>query len=411
MVKTRSSSKKGSEEKSSVEKTLGGYFKLRGQVTKIIDNGGKGDTFTHSVISNGGKYDGSPTIGARISLTTRLEDNVRNDVDLRLFAMKADTMMVYDNQEKETLTIPYEDWEEYLEVKDEDKRNRYSILNSIRLKVEEEPVLDEKGNPVLDEDGEEVYELVKEVRTYPTYEALEILEEVLEKGRGLFVQGRMEFRSGTNREGETVVYKQLTPTAIFSADVDFEAEDFEEVNEWNQQMYIVKTQDDSKTNKLKITGRIVNKDLDWVDTEFVIPYGDMPELEAYADSVESEVEYGDLVYFGGHFRRGAKQVTQRKSKFSGGKTHTASAGYGELEYVTDGTYTDTKCEEDLQKNKATKRDFELIKKSKEKNLGEEKEAVSDEPKRSKSSFGRAKAKTASKFEEESIDIDDDDLPF
>lgn len=397
--------KKRDEEKSNVERTKGGFFRLRGKVTKVIDNGGKGDTFSHGIINNGGKYDGSPTISARISLTTNSVEGVRNDVDVKLFAMKTDTMRIYDNSEKEMIEIPYDEWEEYLEVLDEDKRNRYSMMNSVRLKVEYKPQVDEDGEVILDENGEEILEAV--TKTYPTFEALEILEDVLEKDMGLYIQGKMEYNKGVNREGEEVIYKQLTPTAIYAADVDFTDEDFQEVNEWHQQMYIVNAKDDKKNSKLKVKGRIVvNKDLDWVDTDFVVPYGELPELKEYAESIESIVEYGDLVYFGGHFRRAAKQVTHKASKFAGGKKHTASTGYGELEYVTDGTYVDDKNPEDLQKNMVTKRDFDLIKKEKENKL----EKSEDEPKKAKSSFGRSTAKASSKFED-TIDIDDDDLPF
>lgn len=398
MVKTKE------KEKSAVEKTLGGFFKARGVVTRIVDNGGQGDTFKHSVINNGGKYDGSPMIQANLNLTTNSVDGVRNDIDLRMFAMKTDTLYAYDNSAKETIQIPYEEWEDYLEVKDEDERNRYNIFNSIRLKVEQEQIVDESGEPILDEDGFPTYKTIDEVRTYPTYDALEILEEVLERGTGLFVKGRMEFRMGEDRQGNPILYKSLNPSAIYAADVNFEKEDFEEVNDWNQQFYVIKATNDTKTQKVTVLGRIVDKNLDWVDVPVVVPYGAVPELAEFAEGLVDELEYGDLVYLGGYFRRGAKSV-KKKSKIAGGKSHVASTGFGELEYVTDGTYTDAKCEDDLQKHKVTKRDFEAIRQAKEAEVEEKSEE------KNKSSFSRSSKATKKVEEDDTIDIDDDDLPF
>lgn len=403
--------KKDKQEKEYVLKpSVGGYWQARGKVTRISSKGKSSDTFRHGVVNNGGDHDGKKYISATIPVTTMIDGEIRNEIQIKAFGMEADVIKFYDKETKEVIDVDFAEWEDYANYKDEDEKNRYYLRNGIRLKVETEEV--------EDEDGEEVTKLIDEVHTYPTYQALEKLEEYLDKGMSLFTKGRMKFKTIESREGKPmhVIENNFDTLYLSETDIDFESDDFAETNSWNQQICFEKAEDQPKEKRGVIHGRVISYQDTFETAKFIIDYKDDEEAEEYFKSIKRLAKFGDYIYLAGRFSRLPK-VEEKKSAFGGGRSYNTIGGFGTLELHTDGTYTGNDEVEDFIQKVLTREDFLKAKKEADKNKSANFGNKSKENKPSNSSGGSFGGKKKDKSEDEdpfkgsSIDIDDDDLPF
>ena len=397
---------KKEQEKKILQPNVGGYFRLRGKVARITEKGKYGDTFFHGVVQNGGKNDGKEYISATIPLITKKNGDVKNEIPVKLFGMQSDTIYFYDLEKQESVEVNYDEWEDYVNYKGEDDKNRYILRNGLKL----------KHKFITNEDGKEV--LDDNTYTYPVYEGLKELEKVLDKDMSVYVQGRLEFKTLEGQDGKPrhIIEPQFNTFYISENELDFEQEDFQEQNSWQQQVCFEKADIMGKGSDARgiIYARIINyKGLEYENAKFVIPFSD-EDNEEYFKSIKKIAKFGDYIYLAGRMSREPKQ-TEVVSAF-GGKSHTKAGGFGVLELHTDGTYVGDESNEEFIQGVLSNEDFLKAKKeiesNKSTNFGTKQSTKNS--KESLSTFG-GKTKKADPFNDDdpfsSIDVSDDDLPF
>lgn len=104
---------------------------------------------------------------------------------------------------------------------------------------------------VKDEDGKNI------VKHLTEYDAAKYIKENLKDDVSVFVRGNLEFRSYTNNKNEVKRFHNFTASQVsLCADVDFNAEEFDPMHEWTQE--IVYTGIDKETDvEGKQTGRFI----------------------------------------------------------------------------------------------------------------------------------------------------------
>lgn len=103
-----------------------------------------------------------------------------------------------------------------------------------------------------DEDGNNINS------TFTEYDAVNYIHENLKDGDSVFIKGKIEFRSWTDKNGQTVKSVNLVPNQISytKKPIDFEAEDFKEMCEFENTLVFNSIDPEMDENEKK-TGRFI----------------------------------------------------------------------------------------------------------------------------------------------------------
>jgi len=180
-----------------------GKFKLAGFV-----NGTTRKEFVSSMTFDSGRTKNECRFGVKTS------KNNESWVKVEGFDAEEATFNRWDSKEKKNYVkkVPWSKRNEFQE-------EGYNPMFGINLSVEENA------------DGKMQRETV-----FP-YDAPDVLEMALQDGEAVYIEGTLDFSSYT-KDGEVKKYKNLKPTRIMKStkEIDFESEDFSELNLFEQEL-------------------------------------------------------------------------------------------------------------------------------------------------------------------------------
>lgn len=367
-----------------------GVFKVIGKVTRIDKDG----AFREEVMDkpdnkNHGRLYRSLRFGVKTSPT--------NEIIVQTFDYEPEEVFLWNSKKKEKDPnykgdrIPFGVWEEQ---QDDLREQGYVVLQSrIGLDYDEKGKLKTKG--------------------VPRFVASKEIYESLNNGDSVVVEGTIRYSKYKNRNDEIVEQKNYTIEKLFRIkDIDFEAEDFEEVSYFEQEMVFVDANLDKQEKKAYITGRIIDYMGNFEDTQFVVNFANEkgkvdPDMLKLAEAMSKKMKFGDVInVFGDVVNRvvveeveddinddeddllaqlGGKQKPKHAQNYTS-RTYITEMSINGVDKWEQGVYT----EDDFEKDS-------LIEDDLTNELG-----------------GKKKPKGNNPFEvddDSDIDIDEDDLPF
>jgi hypothetical protein len=299
-----------------------------------------------------------------------------------------------EGKKYESEKMPFSEWEK---KQDSLREEGYTIFQT-RVGV---TYKEEDGKQKLDSHG------------LPSFVASDLIYQNISNGDYVAVEGTIRYSNYENQAGKTVEQKTYTITKLHKIkDVDFEAENFEEVTYFEQEMVYIGADIDKTEGKVYVTGRHINYNKTFHDTQMIINYKNADgtnddDMVTLAEAFVKTVKFGDVVkVYGDTLNRVIlKEVEDNEADKSkdnalallGGKSKPKHAqSYVAREYVTEMSIHGV---EDWEKKVYTEKDFVVD------NLVEEKKnPFADEL------GGKAKKKNPFAVDEEE-DVQEEDLPF
>lgn len=370
-------------------------FKVVGRVTRLDKDGAyKEDQMTK------GKREGDTYRSLRFGVKT----SDTNEITVSMFDYEPTKVFLWNSEMKKADkdykgdTVSFAEWEER---KDELKDQGYAVLQT-RIGVE----YDEKGK--IKSEG------------LPSYVASEHIYENLHNGDSVAIEGEIRYSSYVDKND--VVRQQVTYTIKklykLKKEVDFEAEDFEEVTYFEQELVFVDVEKDTELGKVNVTGRTIDYQGNFFDSNFVVNYKtpegkNDPDMVKLAEAIMKRFKFGDLLtVFGETFNKViTREVEPEKeedstdlfAEFGGRKKPKHAESYVARDFVQEMSIQGIDAFEEALYTDA---DFE----KEEVEVKEDKASEFGGKKKSDNPF---KNVDADPFAEGSspIEISDDDLPF
>lgn len=259
-------------------------FKLIGHVSRID----KESAFKEEQSTKEGKHLGETYRTLRFSVKT----SDTNEIFVQMFDYEPEQVFLWNSDKKKKDKSYKGDWvdyQEWEERQDELREEGYAVLQT-RVGVEE------------DENGK--------IKSHglPSYVAQEVIYNNLNNGDSVVIEGEIRYsrytpqNSDKEKEQKSYFIKKIFK---LTKDVDFEDEKFEECTYFDQEMVYVDTDIDRKQGKAFVTGRIINYDKTFHDTQMVINFktGEdehgKPVYDAgmvkLADAFKKRFKFGDVV--------------------------------------------------------------------------------------------------------------------
>lgn len=376
-------------EKTKLQETKG-TFKVIGKVTRIDKDGAfKEEVMDKPDNKNHGRLYRSLRFGVKTSPT--------NEIIVQTFDYEPEQVFLWNSKKKEQDSsykgdrIPFGTWEEQ---QDELREQGYVVLQSrIGLEYDEKGKLKTKG--------------------LPRFVASREIYENLNNGDSVVVEGTIRYSKYKNRNDEIVEQKNYTIEKVFRIkDIDFEDEKFEEVSYFEQEMVFVDADLDKKEKKAYVTGRIIDFNGNFEDTQFVVNFANEegesdPAMLKLAQAFAKKMKFGDVInVFGDTINRVIVEEVEEEEDDDddllaelGGRSKPKHAqSYVSRTYITemsingvDAWKKEVYTEDDFEKDSLIDGDEELAE------LG-----------------GKKKPKGKNPFDlgdDDSLDIDESDLPF
>lgn len=372
-------------------------FKVVGVVSRIDQDYAYKEDEVQSG-KNEGKTFRSLRFGVKTSDTNEITVSMYSVEPEKVFLWNSE-MKKEDNDYKGTW-VEYEDWEENQEQYREDG---YAVLQTrVGLSYGEDGKIESKG--------------------LPSYVAIEEIYEGLNNGDSVVVEGTIGYNTYENRDKKVVESKNFNIEKVFKIkDVDFESEKFEEVTYYEQEIVFVDSVAEKKESKVYVTGRHINYNKSFHDTQFVIDYSDgeggtNPDMVKLAEAFVKKVKFGDVLnIFGDVLNRVIiEEVEDDEDEdddnlaMLGGKSKPKHAQtYASRSYVSESQIHGVDA---WDKKVYAETDFEvekLVEEDKKDKKKKGKNKISDE-------FGGKGKKNDNPFDTEDVedlDLDDEDLPF
>lgn len=309
-----------------------GEFKISGIVTGLEKDNAYGTGETKS---------GAPYKKINFGIKTSKENQIR----VGLFAMLQEDIYLWNNDKKSSVKKKYRDWAKNGKAWEESG----NTLIGISLKIG---------------DDEETVRL-------PQYDAVDYINNNLSNGDSVTVVGDISYSTSVGQDGKTNTYINYNINGIYNSTkaIDFESEDFKEVNNFKQEFMFVGAEKDEDTNKLYVTGRIINYNETYVDTQFVINADKSKTLEKLAKAYENSMSFGTTIYAHGDIHnRAITSEVESDSDFEEDDDDFLSAMMGEedametvVTYINEleikGTAKSTKKITNIVKDRYTAEDF------------------------------------------------------
>jgi hypothetical protein len=361
-------------------------FKFIGKVTRIDKDGAfREETMTKGKMN--GKTYRSLRFGVKTSQT--------NEMTTQMFSFEPEQVFMWNSEKKKADSsykgdrIPFATWEAQ---QDELREQGFAVLQSrVGLEYGEDGKLQSKG--------------------LPSFVASQEIYENLNNGDSVVVEGDIR-HSSWEKDGKVTPQTQFNITKVFKIkDVDFDAENFEEVTYFEEEIVFVDCDIDKKEGKAFVTGRTIAYNGDFEDAQFVINFKDEEGnndagMVKLAEAFKKKFNFGDVLnIFGDAVNRvivaevedeedndddllsalGGKSKPKHAQSFVS-RTYIQEMQIHGVDAWDKGVYT----EDDFVKDEL---------------LSDGKEDLTDEL------GGKKKKASSNPFETDSDDISDEDLPF
>lgn len=264
-------------------------FKLEQTKSKIKLEGIVSRLDSDKAYSFGNVKEGKNQGKAYRSLRFGVKTSDVNEIQVELFGMEQDQVYAYNRKKKSGEWFDFE------------KRDRlpdgYDLMG-VRVALEK----DSKGKVVS--------------KNLHSYDAVEEIFNSLEDGESIYVSGHLEFSTYQKEDGEEVLQRKYIIDSIgrTKKEIDFEADDFEEVNDFEQDIVIVDVMAVKEEKKYYITGRTIKYGDKWQDADFVIDVSQDEDAIKLAKIFKS-LKFGDFVtVFGKAFNKVVLIETEDKEK-------------------------------------------------------------------------------------------------
>jgi single-stranded DNA-binding protein len=248
-------------------------FKFAGIVEGMNDN-----SYNEGTIQQG-KNEGKSYRSVRF----RVRTNTNNALSVELFGMEQDYVYPYKQGKKgengkrakgETKKIPFEDRNDLPEG--------YHLIGvSVSLQKE----VDAKGKE----------KVIRE--NLVDYDAVDAIYNNLSDGDSIYVAGEVQISEYEDRNGE--VQKQakyiIKSINLQKKPIDFNAEDFEELNAFEQEIVFVGADVDKASETVIVTGRTIQYGDKFTDYQFYIRPNGKDSLKKLGAAFAKKVQFGDLV--------------------------------------------------------------------------------------------------------------------
>ena len=249
-----------------------GTFKIIGVVTRLDKDG----AYRQDVAAKG-ENEGRTYRALRFGVKT----SETNEVIVETFDYEPTHVYLWNSEKKKNDPeykgdkVTYLDW----------------ITNQDKYREQGYTVLQTRVGLTYDENGK----LIK--HGMPSYEASEYIYQHLKNGDSVVIEGEIRYSKYQTQDGQEKERKTFTIKRIFKIkDIDFNAEDFEELSYFEQEMVFVDADVDNEVKKLLVTGRIIDYKQNFLDTQFVIDYSDGDkDMEKLAKSFKKIFKFGDVV--------------------------------------------------------------------------------------------------------------------
>lgn len=255
-----------------------GVFKVIGKVTRIDRDGAfKEEDQKNESNKNFGKLYRTLNFGVKTSET--------NEITVGSFDYEPEEVFMWNSEKKKEDEsykgdrIPFGKWEQQ---QDELREQGFAVLQSrIGLDYGEDGKLKTKG--------------------LPRYVAAQEIYNNINNGDSVVVEGSIRYSRYKNKEGEWKEQKNYTIEKLFRVkDIDFDAEKFEEVSYFEQQMVFVGADIDKEEGKAYITGRIIDFTGKYEDVQFIVNFADGeggydPSMVKLAEAFAKKFKFGDVL--------------------------------------------------------------------------------------------------------------------
>lgn len=251
-------------------------FKAIGKVTRIDKDG----AFREDQATKGKRKDDTYR-----ALRFGIKTSETNEVTVNMFDFEPEKVFMW-NSEKKKADKNYKgdrvDFEDWFDNQDRYREEGYAVLQT-------------RVGLTYGEDGK--------IKSHglPSFVASQVIHDGLDNDDSVVVEGEIRYSSYENQEGKTVEKKDLTIKKVFKIkDVDFNAENFEEISFFEQEMVFVDAVAEKKEKKVFVTGRVIDYNQNFQDVEFVVNYSDGTEdgvdegMVKLADAFLKKFKFGDV---------------------------------------------------------------------------------------------------------------------
>jgi single-stranded DNA-binding protein len=252
-------------------------FKVVGRVTRLDKDGAyKEEQMTK------GKRQGDVYRSLRFGVKT----SATNEITVSMFDYEPDKVFLWNSDKRKEdpsykgETVSFYEWEER---KDELKEQGYAVLQTrVGLTHGDDGKIKSEG--------------------LPSYVASEHIFENLRNGDSVAVEGEIRYSRYTNQKGEEKEQTTYTIKKIFKLyeEIDFEAEDFEEITYFEQDLVFVEADTDKELGKVYVTGRTIDYKGNFFDSQFIVNYKDAegkndPDMVKLAGAFTKVFKFGDVL--------------------------------------------------------------------------------------------------------------------
>lgn len=251
-------------------------FKVIGKVTRID----KDNAFKEE-ISQKGKKMGETYRSLKFGVKT----SDTNEITVQMFDYEPEKVFMWNSDKKKKDSnykgdwIPFGTWEGQTE---ELREQGFAILSPrVGLTYGEDGKLQSHG--------------------LPSYVASKEIYENLTNGDNVVIEGEISYSKYKNREDKEVEQKNYNIKKIFKLkELDFDSEKFEEVTYFEQEMVFVDIDIDKTEGKGYVTGRIINYNKTFHDTQMIVNFKDengnnIADMVKLTSALKSKVKFGDVI--------------------------------------------------------------------------------------------------------------------
>ena len=200
------------------------------------------------------------------SLAFFLETSPINKVRVEIFGMERTEVSAYSQKAKESKKIPW--------AQRDGNHGDFKVLGTNMFL--------EKGT-----DGKNTRKVLVE------YDAVDYILEHLNDGDSVRVNGEIGFQEFENQQGEMKESQSFNIRSISKIDpIDFEAEEFKEVSNFEQEIVVADTLVDDETKQLYINAYTIAYNKDITSATFVVDGEKLPKL---ANNMAKRLGYGDHI--------------------------------------------------------------------------------------------------------------------